>query len=168
MYHKLERWLYLMKKKLFVIFLSMVFVLSLFGCGGRKGYHYDYIKPSDFKENIEENVIYTFKKGNRTYYYKNVEREDGQIKFNQNSAFWILNDSVMVFNIYGEQLTSYTFSIDPLDQFKTENSCKEDKENDRYQCITNSVHCKTDGYSYSLENTSESSVLVEEISVGYV
>lgn len=157
-----------MKKKLFVIVLSMVFVLSLFGCG-RKGYHYDYIKPSDFRENIEENVIYTFKKGNRTYYYKNVEREDGQIKFNQNSAFWILNGSVMVVHLFGEKLDGYTFSIDPLNQFKNEFQWRAGKEDEPYQYVynPNNIYSKMNGNSYSLENISDSVVLVEHIDIGY-
>ena len=159
-----------MKKKLFVIVLSMVFVLSLFGCGGIKGYHYDYIKPSDFRENIEENVIYTFKKGKRTYYYKNVEREDGQIKFNQNSAFWILNDPVMVVHLFGEKLDGYTFSIDPLNQFKSEFQWRAGKADEPYQYIynPNNIYDKTNGNSYSLVNTSDTIVFVEHIDIAYI
>ena len=154
-----------MKRKLFVIFLSMVFVFSLFGCGGTKGGRNDCINPSDFKENIEENVIYTFKKGDRTYYYKNVERENGQIKFNQNSAFWTLNEFVTNLSSYGGQLSSYTFSTDPLDQFKKENSCTKYSDENIYQYRIIDYYYKTNGYSYSLENTGGTVVLVEMIKV---
>ena len=158
-----------MKNKLFVIFLSIVFALSLFGCGGGKGiWHHDIIKPSDFKETIEENVIYTFKKGNRTYYYKNVEREDGQIKFNQNSALWILNDFVMIIEVYGERLSSHTFSIDPLDPINIENSYMKGKEEGQYEYNINNYYSKTNGYSYSLENTSDTVVIVEKIDFAFM
>ena len=158
-----------MKKKLFVIFLSMVFVLSLFGCGGSKGrWHHDYIKPSDFKEDIEENVIYTFKKGERTYYYKNVEREGEQIKFNQNSALWILNEFVMNIKVYGERLSSHTFSIDPLNQINIENSYMEGEEKGQYEYNINNYYSKTNGCSYSFENTSDTVVLVEKIDIAFI
>ena len=74
----------------------------------------------------------------------------------------------MNIEVYGERLSSHTFSIDPLDPINIENSYMKGKEEGQYEYNINNYYSKTNGYSYSFENTSDTVVLVEKIDIAFM